>query len=41
MKMKTVSIAGVRFNIEDMTYLFGERWLSNSVIDQMCIMLNT
>ena len=38
---ETVSIAGIRYNIDDLTFLYGERWLSNSIIYQICIMLNT
>jgi len=36
-----VSIAGYRYYIDDLTYLFSERWLSNSLIYQICLMLNT
>ena len=36
-----VSIAGYKYYIDDLTYLFSERWLSSSLIYQICVMLNT
>ena len=36
----TVSIANNRYYIEDLTFLFGECWLSNSLLMQISVMLN-
>ena len=36
----TVDIACNTCHIEDLTYLFGERWLSNCLLYQICAMLN-
>ena len=36
----TVSIANHRYYIEDLTFLFGERWLSNSLLMQINVTLN-
>ena len=36
----TVSIANNRYYIEDLIFLFGERWLSNSLLMQLSVMLN-
>ena len=38
---ETVSIAGIQYNIDDLIFLYGERWLSNSLMYHICVMLNT